>query len=113
MNKVRGHHNSLERLQGSLRDAGQPGGNHENTYLRFQPSDGLKSLRAQRRAISHAQLRKSFTFTIRKNHTQEIRAWKTKRFNAQLGHAKNWQTFRNMQFATKGLGSNKPRSQMR
>ena len=102
MNKVRGQHNSLEGLERSLRDAGQQGGNRENTYLRFQPSDGLKRLRAQRRATMDTQLRKSLTFSSRKNHRQEIRAWKTERLNAQLGHAKNWQTLRKMQFATTG-----------
>ena len=102
MNKVRGQHNSLEGLERSLRDAGQQGGNRENTYLRFQPSDGLKRLRAQRRATRDTQLRKSLTFSIRKNHRQEIRAWKSERLNGQLGHAKNWQTLRKMQFATTG-----------
>ena len=102
MNKVRGLHNSLEGLERSLRDAGQQGGNRENTYLRFQPSDGLKRLRAERRATRDTQLRKSLTFSIRKNHRQEIRAWKTERLNAQLGRAKNWQTLRKMQFATTG-----------
>ena len=102
MNKVRGLHNSLEGLERSLRDAGQQGDNRENTYLRFQPSDGLKRLRAERRATRDTQLRKSLTFSIRKNHRQEIRAWKTERLNAQLGRARNWQTLRNMQFATTG-----------
>ena len=73
-----------------------------HNYLLFQPSDGLKRLRAQRRATRDAQLRKSLTLSIRKNHTQKIRAWKTERLNAQLGHAKNWQTLRKMQFATTG-----------
>ena len=70
-NKIRGHHNSLEGLERSLRDAGQQGGNSENTYLRFRPSEGLKNLRAQRRETRDARLRKSLTLTIRKNHRQE------------------------------------------
>ena len=86
---VRGHHNSLEKLEQSLRDAGQQGGNCENTCLRFQPSEGLKNLRA-------------LTVTISQNHRQEIRVWKIERLNAQLGHAKNWRTLRSMQFATNG-----------
>ena len=86
-----------------MRDAGQQGGNCENTYLRFRPSEGLKNLRAQRRETRDAQLRKSLTFTIRKNHRQEVRVWKIERLNAQLGHARNWRTLRSMQFATKGL----------
>ena len=102
-NKIRGHHNSLEGHERSLRDAGQQGGNCENTYLRLRPSEGLKNLRAQRRETRDAQLRKSLTFTIRKNHRQEVRVWKIERLNAQLGHAKNWRTLRNMQFATKGF----------
>ena len=87
-NKIRGHHNSLEGLERSLRDAGQQGGNCENTYLRFRPSEGLKNLRAQRRETRDAQLRKSLTFTIRKNHRQEVRVWKIERLNAQLGTCK-------------------------
>ena len=61
MKKVQGRHNSLEGLERLLRDAGQQGGNRENTYLRLQPSDGLKRLRAQRRATMDTQLRKSLT----------------------------------------------------
>ena len=103
-NKIRGHRNSLGGLERSLRDAGQQGGNCETTYLRFRPSEGLKNLRAQRRETRDAQLRKSLTFTIRKNHRQEVRVWKIERLNAQLGHARNWRTLRSMQFATKGFG---------
>ena len=99
----RGHHTSLEALQRSFRDAGQQGGNCENTYLRFRPSEGLKNLRVQRRETRDARLRKSLTFTIRKNHRHEVRVWKIERLNAQLGHAKNWRTLRSMQFATKRL----------
>ena len=62
MNKVRGLHNSLEGLERSLRDAGQQGGNRENTYLRFQPSGSLKRLRAERRATRDTQLRKIIDF---------------------------------------------------
>ena len=98
-NKIRGHHNSLDWLDRSLRDAGQQGGNCDNTYLRFRPSEGLKNLRAQRRETRDAQLRKSLTFTIRKNHG----VWKIERLNAQLGHARNWRTYRSMQFATTGF----------
>ena len=60
-------------------------------------------MRAQRRETKDAQLRKSLTFTIRKNHRQKVRIWKIERLNAQLGHARNWRTLRNMQFATKGF----------
>ena len=93
----------LEGLERSLRDAGQKGGNCENTYLRFRPSEGLNNLKARRRETRDAQLRKSLTFTIRKNHRQEVRVWKIERLNAQLGHAKNWRTLRSMPFATKGF----------
>ena len=81
--KILGHQTSLEGLERSLRDAaGQQGGNCENTYLRFRPSEVLKNLRAQRRETRDAQLRKSLTFTIRKNHRQEVRVWKIERVNA-------------------------------
>ena len=53
-----------------------------------------------------------FTFTIRKNHKQEVRVWKIERVNAQLGHARNWRTLRSMQFATKGFRQQPTRSQM-
>ena len=44
MNEVGGQHNSLEGLERSLGDAGQQRGNCENTYLRLQPSNCVKSL---------------------------------------------------------------------
>ena len=102
-NTIRGHHTSLEGLERSLRDAGHQGGNCENIHLRFRPWEVFQNLRAQRRETKDAQLRKSLTFTIRKNHRQEARIWKIERLNAQLGHARNWRTLRSMQFATKGF----------
>ena len=102
-NTIRGHHTSLEGLERSLKDAGHQGGNCENIHLRFRPWGVFQNLRAQRRETKDAQLRKSLTFTIRKNHRQKVRIWKIERLNAQLGHARNWRTLRSMQFATKGF----------
>ena len=104
-NKIRGHHNSLEGFERSLRDAGQQGGNCENTYLRFRPSEGFKNLRAQRRETRDAQLRRSLTFTFRKNHRQEVRVWK-------IGTCKELANTSEHAICNQGSGSNTPRSQM-
>ena len=86
----------LPRLEKQLFDAGLKGGYSKQTRCKYESSNALRDLRAQRRHAAERSIKKRLSFEIARMHRRELRAWKSSRLQQLLSMPNQWKMLQKM-----------------
>ena len=86
----------LPGLEKELFDAGLKGGYSKQTRSKYESSNALRDLRAQRRQAVERSIKKQLSFDIEKLHRRELRAWKPSRLQQLLNMPNQWKMLQKM-----------------
>ena len=86
----------LPGLEKELFDAGVNGGYSKQTRSKYESSNALRDLRAQRRQAVERSIKKQLSFDIAKLHRRELRAWKSSRLQQLLNMPNQWKMLQKM-----------------
>ena len=86
----------LPGLEKELFDAGVKGGYSKQTRSKYESSNALRDLRAQRRQAVERSIKKQLSFDIAKLHRRELRAWKSSRLQQLLNMPNQWKMLQKM-----------------
>ena len=86
----------LPGLEKELFDAGLKGGYSKQTRTKYESSNALRDLRAERRQAVERSIKKQLSFDIAKLHRRELRAWKSSRLQQLLNMPNQWKMLQKM-----------------
>ena len=86
----------LPGLEKELFDAGLKGGYSKQRRSKYESSNALRDLRAQRRQAVERSIKKQLSFDIAKLHRRELRAWKSSRLQQLLNMPNQWKMLQKM-----------------